>query len=351
MQLEIDYKKNFKSLYDLSATSDKKIDALLYGIGEKNAGLLVPYKKEVSEKYFISKIWEALNRQIVYYVNILSPKANSDFLGQDYVNWLVKKTPELLVDEKDIYARFDSRGIENFQSLNDQPDFENYVKFFLNKGISFAQFRFSNDLIVNELQSILIKLANEASGQLYSEFKTMFRHEKIKELTQKGGLYNSVFAVERSGRVSVLFDYYYFDVLIDQISKSKKSISILMFYFALDRRKKKAPTTLLFNSLVEASKRGVAVNVVLDRDKEGEKYFTREINKNAITSLKAKGINAKFDSVDSVVHSKVVVIDKTISFVGSHNFSISASYKYEELSLIIQNKKLGSYYEKYIASF
>lgn len=351
MKLEIDYKKNFKSIYDLSTSSDKKIESLLRGIGEKNAGLLVPYTKEVSEKYFLSKVWDALNRQVVYYINVLSPKANAAFLGEDYVNWLVKKSPELLVDEKDIYSRFDSKVNENFNSLNDQPNFENYTNLFLKKGVSFAQLRISKDLVLNELQSILVKLANESSSQLYSGFKTIFRHSKIQELNNKNVINENVFPSAGNNKVSVLFDSYYFDVLIDQIAKSKKSISLLMFYFALDRRKKTAPTTKLFNSLVDARKRGVSVNVVLDRDKEGDKYFTREINKNAISSLKAQGINAKFDAVDSVVHSKVVVIDKAMSFVGSHNFSISASYKYEEISLLIQNKKLGSYYEKYIASF
>ena len=143
---------------------------------------------------------------------------------------------------------------------------------------------------------------------------------------------------------SVLYDTGYPIYVGEQIKNARKSIYVTMFFMSYDPKKKKSAVNQLVDSLAKAKKRGVSVNVILDRDKEGDVYLSRIINKEAFTFLMRQGVNVYFDSVNILTHSKVIVVDEAQVIIGSHNWTLDSFYKYNETSLVLNSPELADYY-------
>lgn len=90
-------------------------------------------------------------------------------------------------------------------------------------------------------------------------------------------------------------------------------------------------------ALVDAHKRGVHVEVVLDKSQRGERYTSATFVFNA-------GIPTFIDSKHSIAHNKVIVIDEEKVITGSFNFSKAAEESNAENLLIIKSKDLAKKY-------
>ena len=90
-------------------------------------------------------------------------------------------------------------------------------------------------------------------------------------------------------------------------------------------------------ALVDAHKRGVSVEVILDKSQRTEKY-------SAATFLANNRIPTYIDAVHAIAHSKIMIIDKQTVVTGSFNFTRAAEEKNAENLLIIKSKELASYY-------
>ncbi len=91
----------------------------------------------------------------------------------------------------------------------------------------------------------------------------------------------------------------------------------------------------LVSELVKAKKRGVDIKVLLERSDYNDrlnKYNTKTRNR-----LKRKKIKVRFDSSLKQTHSKIVIIDGTWTFIGSHNLSYSALKRNNEFSVLIRS--------------
>src|SRR5208283_3803153 len=67
-------------------------------------------------------------------------------------------------------------------------------------------------------------------------------------------------------------------------------------------------------ALVDAHKRGVDVEVVLDKSQKTEKYSSADF-------LAHAGIPTKIDSKHAIAHNKIMVIDSATVITGSFNFT------------------------------
>jgi len=92
-------------------------------------------------------------------------------------------------------------------------------------------------------------------------------------------------------------------------------------------------------ALVDAHKRGVTVEAVLDKSQRKEKYTSA-------TYLANSRIPTYIDSAHAIAHNKIIVIDRQIVITGSFNFSKAAEDKNAENLLIIQSKELADIYAK-----
>ena len=94
-------------------------------------------------------------------------------------------------------------------------------------------------------------------------------------------------------------------------------------------------------ALVNAHKRGVKVEVILDKSLHTDKYSSADFMAHA-------GIPTLVDSRHSIAHNKIMVIDGETVITGSFNFTFAAEEHNAENLLIIRDKALA---EKYVSNW
>lgn len=90
-------------------------------------------------------------------------------------------------------------------------------------------------------------------------------------------------------------------------------------------------------ALLEAHKRGVKVQVILDKSQRSQKY-------SSATFLKNSRIPTFIDDKHAIAHNKIMIIDREIVITGSFNFTKVAEEKNAENLLIISSKELAKRY-------
>lgn len=145
----------------------------------------------------------------------------------------------------------------------------------------------------------------------------------------------------REGRSAVydvtpLIDDEYADALIADIRRAKTSIDVLMFEFKITRDPNN-PADRLAGELIAARRRGVKVKVRLEQSDHDIKLT--KINRETAEYLKRHGIYPEFDPRDVETHSKAVLIDGTVLYVGNHNWSLKALRDNREVSFRIESEK------------
>jgi len=90
-------------------------------------------------------------------------------------------------------------------------------------------------------------------------------------------------------------------------------------------------------ALVDAHKRGVSVEVILDRSQRTEKY-------SGATFLANNRVPVYIDSAHAIAHNKIMIIDKRTVITGSFNFTKAAEERNAENLLVIRSKELAKIY-------
>ena len=145
--------------------------------------------------------------------------------------------------------------------------------------------------------------------------------------------------------VTVLTDEGYFRTVEKEIKAAEKSIYIEM-YLVKPEEKGDGYVHKLTDGLMEAHKRGVGVEVVL------ESAPWHDMNERVYNLLTEEGIEVRFDMPDKVLHSKVIVIDGKKTIVGSHNWSYYGLRLNHEATVMIESEEIahailnGTYKEK-----
>jgi phosphatidylserine/phosphatidylglycerophosphate/cardiolipin synthase-like enzyme len=122
------------------------------------------------------------------------------------------------------------------------------------------------------------------------------------------------------------------EAIIRELDKAKTSVLVQAYSFT------SAP---IAKALLNAHKRGVKVEVILDKSQRTEKYSSADF-------LSHAGITTLIDSAHAIAHNKVMVIDGEVVITGSFNFTKAAEEKNAENLLVIRDKVLA---EKYIKNW
>jgi len=109
--------------------------------------------------------------------------------------------------------------------------------------------------------------------------------------------------------------------VVDQLNGAKKSVLVQAYSFT------SAP---IAKALVDAHKRGVDVEVILDKSQRTERYTSA-------TFLANEGVPTYIDSKHAIAHNKVMVIDGDEVITGSFNFTKAAEEGNAENLLVINN--------------
>jgi phosphatidylserine/phosphatidylglycerophosphate/cardiolipin synthase-like enzyme len=116
--------------------------------------------------------------------------------------------------------------------------------------------------------------------------------------------------------------------IVNEINQAKTEILVQAYSFT------SAP---IAKALVDARKRGVKVQVILDKSQRSEKYTSA-------TFLTNSGVPTYIDAKHAIAHNKIMIIDKTTVITGSFNFTKAAEEKNAENLLIVPSKDLAILY-------
>ena len=123
------------------------------------------------------------------------------------------------------------------------------------------------------------------------------------------------------------------DRIIEEIEGAKKAIRVQMYFFT------SKPIT---EALIEAHKRGIKVEIILDKSQQKMTYGRFRV-------LRRAGISVYFDSEHAIANNKIMLIDRRTVITGSYNFTKAAEEKNAENVLIIKGE--ADVLDRYRANF
>jgi phosphatidylserine/phosphatidylglycerophosphate/cardiolipin synthase-like enzyme len=148
--------------------------------------------------------------------------------------------------------------------------------------------------------------------------------------------------------MELLQDRGYFPQVLRFINSAQTSVKVCMFQAVYYPLRSDSPSNQLLVSLVDAHKRGVTVEVILDNG--GSLAEVAQSNTGAARFLKKAGIPVFFDSEEVTTHAKFLVIDNSIAVFGSTNWTYHALAKNNEMSAVLYSpeaaKNLNDYFER-----
>lgn len=119
--------------------------------------------------------------------------------------------------------------------------------------------------------------------------------------------------------------------ILREIDAAKQELLVAVYAFTSDD---------LAAALVQAKKRGVAVQVVIDRefDRANENSRGKLLEAQKVPLRRLSGMAAKVTERDpGLMHQKFAVIDRRIVFTGSYNWTHSAEHRNDENLLMFRN--------------
>ncbi|WP_165871325.1 phospholipase D-like domain-containing protein [Seleniivibrio woodruffii] len=152
---------------------------------------------------------------------------------------------------------------------------------------------------------------------------------------------------EHEAQVSVLTDEELLPVFVNDIGNAKKSIYMAIYMFKTSDFKP-GDTEIIKQALLKAARSGVKVYVMMDDS--DKKDITGKINRETGEELSKGGIKVVYDAKSKRMHSKVTVIDGRITYIGSHNYTVSAMKYNNEITARIVSDGAAAETAEYIKS-
>lgn len=143
----------------------------------------------------------------------------------------------------------------------------------------------------------------------------------------------------------LIYDNFYTPFILNLIKDSNKSIFGFIFHARSSIRDVINPVNLIFNSLIEARKRGVFISLCfshygLSRQMRGDNLSSCDI-------LHKSNIECFVCTSKILLHSKFFIFDKNSLISGSHNLSLNSLAKNFETSIYSDDSSLVSKYFSY----
>jgi phosphatidylserine/phosphatidylglycerophosphate/cardiolipin synthase-like enzyme len=116
------------------------------------------------------------------------------------------------------------------------------------------------------------------------------------------------------------------EAVVEALDHAKSTILVQAYSFT---------SVPIAGALVQAHRRGVKIEVVLDKSQRTEKY-------SAATFIRNNGIPCLIDDKHAIAHNKVMVIDGQTVITGSFNFTKAAEQANAENLLVVRDTELAA---------
>jgi phosphatidylserine/phosphatidylglycerophosphate/cardiolipin synthase-like enzyme len=127
----------------------------------------------------------------------------------------------------------------------------------------------------------------------------------------------------------------YYNKLLETIRKANHSVYVVMYVVKYDPKEPDDPVNMLLQVLVDLYKAGKDVKILVDDE-------TYKSYPETVQYLVNKGVPVRLDpKAGTTTHAKIVVVDSTCVFVGSHNWTESALTANNEVSALIISKEIA----------
>jgi len=118
------------------------------------------------------------------------------------------------------------------------------------------------------------------------------------------------------------------DAIVRELDKAQSTVLVQPYSFTSYR---------IAKALLDAHKRGIKVEVILDKSQKTDQYSSADFLANS-------GMSVKIDSEHAIAHNKVMIIDEQTVITGSFNFTKAADENNAENLLVIHDKRLAERY-------
>ena len=118
--------------------------------------------------------------------------------------------------------------------------------------------------------------------------------------------------------------------IINEVDKAKAKIYLQAYSFSSED---------IADALIKAKKRGITVEIILDKSNRTAKYSAGD-------AVVKAGIRTHIDAAHAIANNKVMIIDRETVITGSFNFTKAAEERNAENLLIIRDAKLAAIYLK-----
>jgi len=139
--------------------------------------------------------------------------------------------------------------------------------------------------------------------------------------------------------VEIVTDTQYVPVAQKLIKEAKTSIRVMMFEMGYYEDRSTTPSNLLIKALIDAKKRGVKVEVILEVREDADRTSKR--NRLSGKILSDGGVDVIFDSPKKTTHAKLMIVDAQMTLLGSTNWTYYALTNNHEVSLLIRSKEVA----------
>ena len=139
--------------------------------------------------------------------------------------------------------------------------------------------------------------------------------------------------------VQLVLDAQYFQVAQKMIKEAKTSIQLMLFEMGYYEEHPNTPSNLLIRELIDAKKRGVKVEILLEV-REGEDRTTKR-NRQAGKILSEAGVEVTYDPLFKTTHAKLIMADGQLTLLGSTNWTYYALTNNNEVSVLIRSKEVA----------
>ncbi len=112
------------------------------------------------------------------------------------------------------------------------------------------------------------------------------------------------------------------DLIVGVLGEARQSVRVQAYSFT------SAP---IAQALVEAHRRGVSTEIILDKSQVREQYSAADFTSRA-------GIPTFIDAEHAIAHNKVIIVDGKTVITGSFNFTKAAEERNAENLLILRNQ-------------
>lgn len=123
------------------------------------------------------------------------------------------------------------------------------------------------------------------------------------------------------------------EAIVKEINSAKSAILVQAYSFT---------SKPIAKALVDARKRGVKIEAVLDKSQRREKYTSADFIAHA-------GIPTYIDDRHAIAHNKIMILDRSTLITGSFNFTKAAEERNAENLLVIRGNK--PLVERYMRNF